>query len=65
MRRIHENDIYALLEPNNNQLNDYMLPDRRLELQRKHENTVVEYALGGRRSTSIHCPECNVSFTIN
>jgi hypothetical protein len=61
VRRIHPNDIDALLESKNTQLDDYMLPEMRLMLQQHYEWIKVRYALGDQE-TSVQCPECQVIF---
>ncbi|KAI6237029.1 hypothetical protein M3Y95_00222000 [Aphelenchoides besseyi] len=61
VRRIHENDVNALLDSANEELDVWTAIDERERLLLKHEQQIVQYALGDR-STSVCCPKCMLPY---
>ncbi|KAE9553857.1 hypothetical protein FO519_002945 [Halicephalobus sp. NKZ332] len=58
--RIHENDIRALLDKNNSDLDPFLCPSKRDWLLFHHDQDVIRYALGGD-NFSQQCPLCLVT----
>ncbi|CAD5207623.1 unnamed protein product [Bursaphelenchus okinawaensis] len=62
-RRIHENDIDALLNNPSYDLNMFMSSEERKSLLTAHHLHTVEYALGND-STQAACPQCNIPYPL-
>ncbi|KAK6727979.1 hypothetical protein RB195_005563 [Necator americanus] len=60
--RIHENDINAVLDENEDGLNLFMPLDHRQWLQYYHNKDVIYYALGGNHLVK-QCPLCKSMYT--
>uniref|UniRef100_A0A1I7YMK3 RING-type domain-containing protein n=1 Tax=Steinernema glaseri TaxID=37863 RepID=A0A1I7YMK3_9BILA len=54
--RVHENDVNAILDPENRDLDHFMPKEHREWLQWKHDNDVVKYGVGGHLGKQ--CPIC-------
>ncbi|VDK82780.1 unnamed protein product [Litomosoides sigmodontis] len=59
-KRIHENDIDAVLDPQNNDLDIFMKRSRREYLQHEHRKHSIYYAFGGLIK---RCPLCKALYT--
>lgn len=58
-RRVHENDVDALLDPANAGLDAFLDPAQRAALLQLHRELSVWHALGGPQAVA--CPGCPVS----